>query len=75
MICVQGHQGWLFCNDKSSQSREIIRMCRQMLGRSHGPESAWHVGIHETQDNLRFKSILVKDPDLSLQLRLMFCEK
>jgi hypothetical protein len=63
-----------YCMNKLTKA-QMIHMCRDQLGRGHGPESEWYA-THLQHPDLQFTAlvpvIMVRDPQIATQLKLMF---
>ena len=76
--------GWIFFStasgpkDNRAEIKALISLCKQRLGRSHGPHcesSSWYY-CHSRSRNSRFSnrdSVVIVDPELATEVILTFC--
>ena len=63
-----------FCRYRKDQA-QLVQMCRELLGKSHGEQSVWYIK-HEiypwARPGGKVVVIKVKDMSMSTQLKLQF---
>jgi len=74
--CWQAGYQWIFRGGTKAEHAQLVQLCRQLMGKSHGHVSSWwsgHVLNPKTDNFVLVPAVIVRDQNLAAMLKLMWC--